>query len=108
MNRTDPKGSCQQVILIASQTADDFGLFQNLPGMPNDLLADCRDMDAAVGPLEKRRPEFFLQFVNLSRKRWLAHKTALGRLTKVQGFADGNEIFKVPEVHFINRMCRSK
>ena len=108
MNRTDPKGSCQQVILVASQAANDFGLFQNLPGMPNDLLADCRDMDTAVGPLEKRRTELFLEFVNLPGKRGLADKTALGSLSKVQGFADGNEVFKVPEVHFDNRINRLK
>ena len=108
MNRTDPKGSCQQVILIASQAADDFGLFQNLSGMPHDLLADCRDMDAAVGSLEQRRAEFFLQFVDLPGKRGLAHKTALGGLPKVQGFADGNKVFKVPEVHLDNRINRLK
>ena len=108
MNRTDPKGSCQQVILIASQTADDFGLFQNLSGMPNDLLTDCRDMDAAVGPLEKGGTEFFLQFVDLPGKRGLADKTALGGLSKVQGFADSNKVFKVPEVHLDNRLDRLK
>ena len=108
MNRTDPKGSCQQVILIASQTADNFGLFQNLSGMPNDLLADCRDMDASVGPLEKRSAEFFLQLVNLPRKRGLAYKTALGGLSKVQGFTHGNKVFKVPEVHLDNRSNRLK
>ena len=83
MNRADPKRPGEQIVLITAKAADDFGLFQNLPGMPNDLLADCRDMDTAVGPLEKRRPEILLQFVNLSRKRWLADKTALGCLPKV-------------------------
>ena len=74
MNRADPKWSCQQIILITAEAANDFGLFQNLPGMPNDLLADCRDMDATVGPLEKRRTEFFLEFVNLSGECGLADK----------------------------------
>ena len=108
MNRTDPKGSGEQIILITAEAADNFGLFQNLPGMPNDLLADCRDMDAAVGPLKKRRTELFLEFVNLSGECGLAYKTVLGSLPKVQGFADGDEVFKVAEVHLDNRINRLK
>ena len=83
MNRADAKRPCQQIILITAEATNDFGLFQNLPGMPNDLLADCRDMDTAVGSLEKRRTELFLEFVNLSGECGLADKTALGCLPKV-------------------------
>ena len=108
MNRADPKRPGEQTVLVTAEAADDFGLFQNLPGMPHDFLADCRDMDAAVGPLEKRRTELFLEFVNLPRECWLADKTALGSLSKVQGFADGDEVFKVAEVHLDNRINRLK
>ena len=100
MNRTDPKRARQWIILGVSQAANDIGLFQNLSGVPNDLLTDCCDMDAAVGPLEKRSAEFFFELVNLPRKRGLAYKTALGGLSKMQGFADGNKVFKVANVHF--------
>ena len=52
--------------------------------------------------------QLFLDLSHLATQRRLAHKTALGGLPKVQGFADGNEVFKVPEVHLDNRINRLK
>ena len=99
MNCADPKRTRQWIVLSVAKAADNFGLLQYLPCVTDDSLPNRGDMYTAVRPLEKDRTELLFKLVNLPRKRWLTDETALGSLAEVQGFAYGDEIFKITEIH---------
>ena len=99
MNCADPMWTRQWIVLSVAKAADDFGLLQYLPCVPDDRLPNWGDVYTAVRPLEKDRTELLFKLVNLPRKRWLTDETASGSLAEMQGFTYGDEIFKITKIH---------
>jgi hypothetical protein len=79
------------------------GLFDHLPGVRHDRLADGRHLNRAVGALKDPDAQFVLQLLDLTAQRRLADKSALRRPAEIAGLCDGDGVFEIPEFYSVVR-----
>lgn len=70
-------------------------LFQNLPGVREELIAFVCNGHAFVGAIENRHAHFFFEFVDSSGKAWLRDKNTLGGFGNISRVCNGDGVFKL-------------
>jgi hypothetical protein len=65
----------------------------------DDLLAQGRHPDAALGALEQGRAQLLFELADLGAQGRLAHMAGLGRLAEMAVVGDGDDVPQVADVH---------
>ncbi len=62
-----------------------------------------REQHFAAGAFQQHNAQFIFKFTDLSAQRGLADMTGIGGTPKMTMFSEGNQVFKITNIHFILR-----